>query len=44
MIYDSDPYLAPYREAIDARHDRILAARAGLETGGSLYAGVNNHF
>lgn len=43
MIYDSDPYLAPYRDAIDARHDRILAERAKIGTGGSISAGVNGH-
>ena len=24
MIYDTDPWLAPYKEAIDARHRRIV--------------------
>ncbi len=43
MIYDTDPYLAPWKDAVDGRHERILAQRAKLESGGSLSAGVNNH-
>ena len=43
MIYETDPWLAPYREAIDARHRRILEARADIEVDGSLSRGLNNH-
>ena len=43
MIYDTDPYLMPYRTAIDVRHARILQARDEIAVGGSLSAGVNNH-
>jgi len=44
-IYESDPWLAPYRGAVDARHERILADRAKLMKGsaGSLSSSVNNH-
>lgn len=42
-IYETDPYLAPFREAIDARHERILALRDRIAVGGSLSAGLNNH-
>lgn len=43
MIYDRDPWLAPYRKAVDARHERILAAKESLSVNGSLAAGINNH-
>lgn len=43
MIYDSDPYLKPYQEAIDARHRRILEAKDRIAVRGSLSEGVNNH-
>ena len=43
MIYETDPWLAPYKDAIDARHQRILDARADIEVGGSLSKGLNNH-
>ena len=43
MIYDTDPYLMPFKEAIDARHGRILACRDRFAKGGSLSAGINNH-
>ena len=42
-IYDIDPWLRPYREAVDARHARILADRRKLAGDGSLGAAVNNH-
>ena len=42
-IYETDPYLAPFKEAIDARHERILALRGRIAVGGSLSAGLNNH-
>ncbi|MBR5073272.1 MAG: alpha amylase C-terminal domain-containing protein [Bacteroidales bacterium] len=43
MIYDTDPYLMPFRTAIDVRHARILQTRDAMSSGGSLSAGVNNH-
>ena len=43
MIYDTDPYLMPFREAIDARHARIAACRERFAVDGSLAAGINNH-
>ncbi|MBR4568304.1 MAG: alpha amylase C-terminal domain-containing protein [Bacteroidales bacterium] len=43
MIYDTDPYLMPFRTAIDVRHARILQTRDEMAVGGSLSAGVNNH-
>ena len=43
MIYETDTWLAPYRDAIDARHQRILEARADIEEDGSLSRGLNNH-
>ena len=43
MIYDTDPYLMPFRTAIDVRHARILQTRDAMAAGGSLSAGVNNH-
>ena len=44
-IYDTDPYLKPYQEAIEARHQRILDARRKIvgSDGGSLADSVNNH-
>lgn len=44
MIYDSDPWLLPFKDAVDARHKRISDVYAGLSKGGSLSSGVNNHF
>ncbi len=43
MIYDTDPYLMPFKAAIDVRHERILATRDMIAKDGSLSAGVNNH-
>ena len=43
MIYDTDPYLMPFRTAIDVRHARILQTRDSMAKDGSLSAGVNNH-
>ena len=43
MIYETDPYLLPYKEAIDARHARILAARDKIAGEGRLADAVNNH-
>ncbi|MBR1575342.1 MAG: alpha amylase C-terminal domain-containing protein [Bacteroidales bacterium] len=43
MIYEADPYLRPFADAIDARHRRILETRDRFAVGGSLSAGINNH-
>lgn len=43
MLYDSDPYLMPFKEAIDARHSNILKVRDSIAVNGSLSDGVNNH-
>ena len=43
MIYDTDPYLAPFKPAIDARHRRILAAKKRFSVDGSLAKGINNY-
>ena len=44
-IYETDPWLSPYKEAINARHERILVAREKIAPKGSgtLSEGVNNH-
>lgn len=42
-IYETDPYLAPYREAIEKRHERILEERDKIALDGSLADGLNNH-
>ncbi len=42
-IYELDPYLAPYSEAIDRRHDNILALKKKIAPDGSLSGSVNNH-
>ena len=44
-IYETDPWLEPYKAAIDARHARILADKAKLMAGrkGQLSSVVNNH-
>ena len=43
MIYDNDPWLMPYKDAIDARHDRILAERKRIAGEGPLADALNNH-
>ncbi|MBQ7623267.1 MAG: alpha amylase C-terminal domain-containing protein [Bacteroidales bacterium] len=43
MIYDTDPYLEPWKEAIDSRHARILGCLGKLARGGKLTNAVNNH-
>lgn len=43
MIYETDPWLEPYKPAIDARHEHILADRAKLAGDRSLSESVNNH-
>lgn len=42
-IYDNDKWLAPFANAIDARHQRIEEAREKMSVDGSLSKGVNNH-
>lgn len=42
-IYETDPYLEPYKEAIDARHAHILAEKERIAVDGSLAKGLNNH-
>ena len=50
MIYKSDPYLLPYKRAIDERHKRIMDCRkkfleaSGQGEDGRLSAAINNHF
>ena len=41
FIYDSDPYLAPYKEAIEARSARIEAEKEKIAVDGSLSKGLN---
>ena len=43
MLYDNDPYLMPFKAAIDARHERILACKEHLAGGKRLCDVVNNH-
>jgi 1,4-alpha-glucan branching enzyme len=43
MIYQTDPWLEPWKEAIDKRHKDILVTREHLAQGGSLDKAVNNH-
>ena len=42
-IYTADPYLAPYRDRIRARHQMILDAWRKYSVDGSLSKGINNH-
>ena len=42
-IYETDPYLAPYKEAIEKRHEGILEERDKIALDGSLADGLNNH-
>ena len=44
-IFETDPYLKPFKKAIEARHQRILTARERITGpgGGLLTEGVNNH-
>ena len=41
-IYETDEWLRPYKEAIDARHARITATRERFSVDGSLAKGINN--
>ena len=44
MLYDNDPWLNPFKGAIDARKQRILAAKEAVAAkAGSLYDAANNH-
>ena len=44
MIYETDAWLAPYKDAVDARHRRILEEKEKLSEGdASLYDSINNH-
>ncbi len=43
QIYETDPWLEPYRGAIDARHKHILSDLEKLSRGGRLTDAVNNH-
>lgn len=42
-IYDTDPYLMPYKGAIDARSERILDMKRHIAGDGLLKDAVNNH-
>ncbi|MBQ7268896.1 MAG: alpha amylase C-terminal domain-containing protein [Bacteroidales bacterium] len=42
-IYETDPWLEPFKEAIEARHARIMADREKLCGGRSLRSSINNH-
>ena len=42
-IYQTDPWLEPFRPAIDARHERILAEKKKLAGDRPLSEAVNNH-
>lgn len=43
QIYETDPWLEPYKGAIDARHKHILSDLEKLSRGGRLTDAVNNH-
>ena len=43
QIYETDPWLEPYRGAIEARHKRILADKEKLAGSGALSPAINNH-
>ena len=42
-IYKTDPWLAPFKEAIEARHERILGMKRHIAGDGLLKDAVNNH-
>jgi len=42
-IYETDPWLEPYKTAIENRHARILSEMKRLAPGGILDKAVNNH-
>ena len=44
MIYDTDPWLEPYKQAIDARHKRIEETNSYIKgSNRRIYDSVNNH-
>ena len=43
QIYKTDPWLEPFKDAIKARHQRILATRRHIAGDGLLKDAVNNH-
>lgn len=43
MIYDNDSYLMPFKEAIDARYEKIQEKFKKIAVDGSLNKGINNH-
>jgi 1,4-alpha-glucan branching enzyme len=43
MLYDTDKWLLPYKDAIDKRRKMILEAKERLSKDGSLSKGMNNH-
>ena len=43
MIYETDPYLEPYKEVIDERLEKIQEKFDLIAKDGSLSAGLNNH-
>ena len=43
MLYDTDKWLLPYKDAIDKRQKMILEAKERLSKDGSLSKGMNNH-
>lgn len=44
MIYESDPWLEPFKEKIDARHRRIEDAVTEMSEDGTVSSLANNHF
>ena len=42
-IYETDPWLEPFRGAIEARHQRILDMKRHIAGDGMLKDAVNNH-
>jgi len=42
-IYQTDPWLMPYKDAIDARHERIWQTLRHIAGDGKLKDAVNNH-
>ena len=42
-IYETDPWLMPYKDAIDARHEHIWQTLRHIAGDGRLKDAVNNH-
>ena len=42
-IYEQDPWLMPYKDAIDARHEHIWQTLKHIAGDGLLKDAVNNH-